>query len=153
MEGSDKGTAYSFLAAKDFIEKDERFLFLCSDEFPFRENIDACLMHPLSILVFKSKTPETGGVVEVDDDDFIINIEEKPEKPKTNLVADGLMALDGSIFRYEPFTNTKGEYYLTSIVAQFIKDQKVKAVCAKKFVGDITTPADLERVEKILAAE
>jgi UDP-N-acetylglucosamine diphosphorylase / glucose-1-phosphate thymidylyltransferase / UDP-N-acetylgalactosamine diphosphorylase / glucosamine-1-phosphate N-acetyltransferase / galactosamine-1-phosphate N-acetyltransferase len=149
-EGSDRGTAYSFLAAKEYFEKDERFLFLNGDELPFKENIDACMEHSLSALVFEAENPHAVGIAEVDDEHFIIEVEEKPENPKSNFGVDGIMVLDSSIFSYKPRANDKGEYYFTSLVSQFVKNKKVKAVLADKFVGDITTPEDILRVEKIL---
>lgn len=149
-EGSDKGTAYSLKAAQKFFEKGERFLFLYGDEMTLKENIEKCLVHPLSILCFESKTPETGGVALLRDDGTIAEIEEKPAMPKTNIVADGIMVLDTSVFDYSPLPNSKGEFYLTSIINQFVKHCLVRAVLSDTFVGDITTPADLRRVEESL---
>ena len=150
-EGSEKGTAYSLKAAEKFLSDDERFLFLYGDELPYRKNIEMCLAHPLSILSFRSATPETGGVALFREDGTITEIEEKPAKPKSNIVADGIMVLDKSIFDYEPLSNSKGEFYLTSMLNQFVKDRSVRAVLSDKFVGDITTPEDLKRIEKLLS--
>lgn len=149
-EGSERGTAYSLKAAENFLGKDERFLFLYGDEFPFAENIKKCLARPLSVLVFESKTPETGGVALLRGDGTIAEIEEKPENPKSNMVADGIMVLNTTVFGYAPLPNKKGEYYLTSMVDQFVRQHPVHAVYAEKFFGDITTPDDLKRIEDLL---
>lgn len=149
-EGSEKGTAYSLKVAEKFLNEGERFLFLYGDELPYRENIQMCLVHPLSVLSFQSATPETGGVVLLREDGTIAEIEEKPAKPQSNIVADGIMVLDKSIFGYTPLPNSKGEFYLTSMLNQFVKDRSVRAVLSDKFIGDITKPEDLGRVEKFL---
>jgi len=149
-EGSDKGTAFSIMAAEKFLDEGERFLFLYGDEFPDAGNIRKCLSHPLSILVFKSETPETGGVALINKDGTITEIEEKPEKPKSNFVADGIMVLNKTIFNYESIPNSKAEFYLTSILDKFVRDNPVKAVLSKNFLGDITTPSDLKRIETLL---
>lgn len=149
-EGSDKGTAYSLKAVEEFLNDGERFLFLYGDEMPLKENIEKCLRHPLGILVFNSATPETGGVALLRKDGTIAEIEEKPKKPKSNIVADGIMILDKSVFGYEPLPNSKGEFYLTSMLTQFVKGRSVRAVISDKFIGDITTPEDLKRVEESL---
>ncbi|MBI1998861.1 MAG: nucleotidyltransferase family protein [Parcubacteria group bacterium] len=149
-EGSEKGTAYSLKAAEKFLNKGERFLFLYGDELPYRENIQMCLAHPLSVLSFKSATPETGGVALVREDGTIAEIEEKPAKPKSNIVADGIMVLNKSVLGYKPIANRKGGFYLTSVLDQFVKDYPVYAALSEKFIGDITTPEDLKRVEKFL---
>jgi len=148
--GSEKGNAYSFLAAKEYFAKGERFIFFYGDEFPFRENVDACLQYPLSILIFETQTPRVGGVVLLDENGFIQEIEEKPSQPKSNIIVGGVMVLDDFVFKYEPFPNVKGEYYFTSILTQFVKDRPVRGIFAKNFIGDITTPKDIERVEGIL---
>ncbi len=150
-DGSEKGTAYSLKAAEKFLSEGERFLFLYGDELPYRENIEMCLAHPLSILSFKSATPETGGVVLLRRDGTITEIEEKPTKPKSNIIADGIMVLDKSVLGYTPLPNSKGEFYLTSMLNQFVKNCPVRAVLSDKFIGDITTPKDLRRVEKFLS--
>ena len=80
-----------------------------------------------------------------------LEIEEKPAKPKSNIVADGIMVLDKSVLGYSPLSNSKGEFYLTSMLNQFVKDRSVRAVLSDKFVGDITTPEDLKRIEKLLS--
>lgn len=147
IAGSDRGTAFSFLAAKESFSENERFLFLYGDEFPNAENIRKCLTHPLSILVFRSSHPETGGVVLCHDDGSIEEITEKPECPRSTLVADGVMVLNQAVFNYKPFTNTKGEFYFTSLLNQFVKEHRTQAVEAVNFLGDITTPEDLTRIE------
>lgn len=149
-EGSNRGTAYSFKAAEKFFEKGERFLFLYGDEFPDARSIRKCLMRHLSVLVFTSANPKTGGVALLREDDTIAEIEEKPENPKSNIVADGVMVLNTAVFNYMPLPNKKGEFYLTSMVDQFVRKHRVNAVHAEKFLGDITTPGDLKRIESML---
>lgn len=149
-EGSDRGTAFSFLAVRDLIEKDERFLFIYGDEFPDAGDIRKCLSHPLSIVVFQSTTPEMGGVVSLDHNNRIREIIEKPENPQSNIVADGVMVLNANIFNYNPFPHKHGEFYFASFLNQFVKDYPVQAVDAENFIGDITTPEDLKRIESLI---
>jgi len=59
--GSDKGTAYSFMAAKKYL-KNERFLFVYGDEMPNPVDLKNCLKRELSILTFKSKNPQANGI-------------------------------------------------------------------------------------------
>ena len=42
-EGSELGTAYSFLSAQAYLNKEKRFLFLYGDECPNAEDIKKCL--------------------------------------------------------------------------------------------------------------
>lgn len=150
-EGSIKGTAYSILAAKNFIKKDERFLFLHGDEFHARDDILNCLAHPLSAIVAKYDQPEKAAVVSLDKEGCIIDVVEKPEHPKSNLIVGGIMVLSADIFSYTPTQHKNGEFYFTSMLAQFVKDHLVKAVLSKNFIGDITTPDDIKNIELMLS--
>lgn len=147
-EGSELGTAYSFLAAKNFVEKEDKFLVLYGDDLVNRENIKACLHEPLAIIVFETHTPQNSGIIEIDENGYIKSIIEKPIKPVSFLAIGGIMILNYHIFDYKPFL-LGNEFYLSSMLSQFVRDFKVKAVFTDKFLGDITRPEDLLRAEKI----
>ena len=146
--GSDKGSAYSFMAAKKYLGN-ERFLFVYCDEIPNPTDIKNCLARDLSILVFKSQNPQANGIAYLRKDGTIKRIVEKPKNPKFDLAVDGVMVLNTDIFNYTPEI-TGGEYYLSTMVGLFVRDHKVFPVNARSFIGDITTPHDLVRVGNIL---
>jgi len=149
--GSDKGSAYSFMAAKKYLGN-ERFLFVYGDEIPNSTDVKNCLARDLSILVFKTQNPQANGIVYLRKGGTIKRIVEKPKKPKSNLAIDGVMVLNTDIFTYEP-TLIKGEYYFSAMVGLFVSDHKVYAVNAENFIGDLTAPSDLVRVGNILKAK
>lgn len=149
VEGSERGTAYSFLAARPLIDK-ERFLALYGDEWVNAKDIEHCLQREFSVLVFNSKNPQINGIAELRFDGSIASIEEKPEKPKSNIAVDGIMVINNDIFKYEPRKNNKEEYYLTSLLDQFVQEHVVWPVMAENFIGDITSTVDIQRIEKIL---
>lgn len=148
VSGSKKGTAYSFLAAQKYI-KDERFLTIYGDDLPHPEDIKNCLAKDLSILVYKPKNPSACGMAHLRKDGTIKRIIEKPKKTKSDIAVSGLMVINTDIFNYQPIP-TRGEYYLSSLVSQFVQDHKVYPVKSKKYIGEITYPHDLVRAEKIL---
>jgi bifunctional UDP-N-acetylglucosamine pyrophosphorylase/glucosamine-1-phosphate N-acetyltransferase len=149
-EGSDKGTAYSFLAAKPFFKNQERFLFLYGDELPNPQDVKNCLKKEFGVVMFRSERPQANGIAALRADGTIEEIIEKLVNPKSNLAADGIMVLNARAFDYQPQANAKGEYYFTSIVNQFVKDFPVWPVETAGFIGDISAPEDLVRVEKLL---
>lgn len=149
-EGSDKGTAYSFLAVKKYL-KNERFLFVYGDEIPDKTDVANCLKKDLSLLTFKSKNSQANGIAYLRKDGSIRRIVEKPRYPKSNLAVDGVMVLNTDIFDYTP-EKIKGEYYFSSLLDSFIRKHKVFPIKAKNFIGDITRPDDLIRAGKIIAA-
>ena len=146
--GSDKGNAYSFMAAEKYL-KNERFLTVYGDEIPDPEDVKNCLAKDLSILVFESQNPRAHGIAYPRKDGTIKRIVEKPKNPTSNLGVDGLMVLNTNIFNYPP-TFTKSEYYFSAMAGSFVHDHKVFFVKARDFVGDLTTPDDLVRVGNIL---
>ena len=149
-EGSKRGTAYSFLAAKEYLVKEDRFLFLYGDECPNSQDVKECLKYQSSILCWKVNDPWNHGVVEFDKNNKIVKITEKPKNPKINIIAGGVMVLTSKIFDYKPVVGVKNEFYFTDMVAQYIKKEKVEAVVSKSAIGGISTPKDIERLEKYL---
>ena len=142
-----KGTAHALLLCRKYL-KNEKFLLLYADDLHGKKGIENCLRHDLSILVSESKNPERFGVVNIDSDNCVLNIEEKPKKPKSNLVSTGVLVLDQRIFKYRPKRHPNGEYYITTVLDKLIRDHKVIAQKAS-FWFPIGYPEDLKRAEKL----
>lgn len=149
-EGSERGTAYSFLSAQPFIGK-ERFLCIYGDELPNTDEVAACLKHHASILCFTTADPWNHGVVTLREDGSIAAIEEKPREPQSDLISDGVMVLNERIFACPPVVGPRGEFYLTDMLNQFVKKEKVMAVIGTRAIGGISTPDDIARVERLLS--
>ena len=142
-----KGTAHALLLCRRYL-KNGKFLLLYGDDLHGKRGIQNCLKYDLAILVSESKNPERFGVVNVGPDNHIINIEEKPEKPKSNLVSTGVLVLDQRIFKYRPKRHPNGEYYITTVIDKLIRDHKVIAQKAS-FWFPIGYPKDLKKAEKL----
>lgn len=151
-EGSDKGTAYSFLSTKSYL-LDERFLFIYGDEFPLPEDVKNCLSHSASILCWEVSDPQNHGIANLRSDGSIDSIEEKPMSPKSNLLSNGIMVLNKKIFNYTPEKAGKDEYFFTDMVNKFVQEEKVMAVTSEQGIGGISTPEDLARVENFLKSK
>ncbi len=150
VTGSNKGSAYSLIAAKKHL-KNQRFLVVQGDEIPHPRDIKNCLAKNFSVLVFESKNPSAHGIGYLSKDGSLAKIIEKPQKPKSNLGVNGVMVLNSDIFNYQPQL-MRGEYYLSTMVGRFVLDHKVYPVEAEGSIGDITAPSDLNRAGKILQA-
>lgn len=149
-DGSEKGTAYSFLAAEPLVES-QRFLFLYGDEFPDPDDIRRALLHEFSVVCWEVADPWNHGVATIRSGGIIEEINEKPKEPKGNVIADGIMVVSKDIFSYPPLQKPGGgEYYFTSMVNQFIQDHAVHSVISEQKIGGISTPADIDRVERFL---
>lgn len=149
-EGSEKGNAYTFLAAKPFVKDNERIMVLYADELPSAENMKKCLAHEYSWLCKETARPKSAGVVRFRKDGTIEEIVEKSDNPPSNIAAIGLMVLSSEVFQYKPVPNANGEYYLSSMMNDFLKNEKVYAVLTKGGCS-LTTPDDIPKVEAFLA--
>ena len=145
-----KGTADALFLCKEALGAG-RFMLLYADDLHSAESIKKCAEKDLSLLVYPTNTPERFGIVETDDEGKIVSIEEKPEKPKSNLAAVGVYVLDDRIFNYAPNLE-KGEYFLTSMIAGMIADYPFYAVETDLWIP-IGYPEDLAKAESYLAKE
>jgi len=150
VNGSELGTAYSFLSAEKYLKSEKSFLFLYGDECPNLEDVQECLSHYTSILCWEVNDPQNHGVVKISSDKKILEIEEKPKNPKTNIIAGGAMVLTSKIFDSQPVKGVKDEYNFTDMLVEYIKKEKVYAVVSDKAIGCISSPEDIIRIEKNL---
>ncbi|HHH14216.1 MAG TPA: spore coat protein [candidate division WWE3 bacterium] len=85
--------------------------------------------------------PSSFGIFETDQYGKVISIEEKPEKPKSNLATTGLALYDKTVFdkidRIKP--GLKGEYYTVQIDEQYLSEGKLKASILEGFWQDMGT--------------
>lgn len=148
-EGSEKGNAYSLLAAREFVSPGERMMVIYGDELPSPEEIQACMRHEYSWLCYEVPEPQKSGIATVDASGRILEVIEKPEHPKSNLAAVGVMVANSKLSDYPPEQNKNGEYYLSSMMSQFCRDHHVVAVKTDMARPQFTTPDDLARLEEI----
>lgn len=144
VEGSDKGTAFSFAAVRPFINNGERFAVVYGDEYITVEEMRECLRYKYSWLCYPVNDSTKVGIAEVDATGKITNVIEKPRNSKSNLAADGLMIVDSDIFDYLPDLHIDGEYYFSTMMNKFVKDHSVVAVYGSVEHGQITAPEDLK---------
>jgi len=150
VNGSTAGNAKSFLAAKDFVKNESRFLLLQGDELPYSKDIKHCLDFPSSSLCFEMSDPWNHGIALLRPDGTIESVVEKPKEPTSNLINDGVMVLTPKIFDCPPEIGAKGEFYFSGMFNQYVKKEKVTAVRAQHGWIGFSSPADIPRVEEIL---
>lgn len=85
--------------------------------------------------------PKSFGVAHLDKNRKLIDIEEKPAKPKTNLASMGLYLFDKDLYtfleRVEPSIN--GEYLMPTVSNYYIKEKEVSYTIFKGFWEDMGT--------------
>ncbi len=127
-----EGLAQAFIIGEDFIGKSPSALILGDNLFHgdhlVPKLLSACKNYSESkIFVYPVKDPERYGVAEFDNNKKVINIEEKPLKPRSRFAVTGLYFYDKTVVqkakRIKP--SERGELEITSINNLYLKDQSL----------------------------
>ena len=121
-----------------------------ADDLHGSTDIARATSYSRSMLTLTTDSPEKFGIVVRHPDGTLAEIIEKPEHPPSNLASTGVMVLDDNIFKFDPFaTETKGEYYLTDVIAEYAKEYPIAVVEQTMWIP-IGYPEDIEKAEYIL---
>ncbi|MDF9866985.1 glucose-1-phosphate thymidylyltransferase [Bacilli bacterium PM5-3] len=133
IQDEPNGLAEAFIIGEDFIGDDEVCLVLGDNFFygqhfvreleEIRNTLDGCTVCGIYV-----KDPTQYGVLSFDGDK-VVEIEEKPEKPKSNYAVPGLYFYDNSVI--EKAKNVKpsarGELEITTLNNMYLKENKMNA--------------------------
>ena len=144
------GTAHALALCRHLLGADERFLFIYADDLHDTAAMSRLLKHPMGVLAKAHPDPSRFGVIEADKQGRVLSMEEKPAKPKSNLVAVGVFVLDSRVFDFEAPRHTSGEYFLHDQVAKMIGSHNIVMEQAD-FWHPVGYPHDVDAAEKILA--
>ena len=133
IQESPKGLADAFIVGSDFIGDDSVCLILGDNVF-FGPGLSEALdkltdfTDGASIFGYYTKNPERFGVLEFDENQKVLSIEEKPQKPKSNWVIPGIYCFDNHVV--EVAKNLKpsprGEIEITEVIAHYHKNDQLK---------------------------
>ena len=150
FQSKKEGTFAALKICESYLEE-ENFLLLYSDDLVSPKSLSRCVeSRNLCVLLAAVDDPKHFGVAVLDPDGTIREIEEKPEKPKSNLVNCGPAVLNKKILEFPPPKHPNGEYYITDAMNLMIK-------AGYKFYGIIADwwlpigyPEDLKKAEEFL---
>ncbi|KKW11618.1 MAG: Nucleotidyl transferase [Parcubacteria group bacterium GW2011_GWA2_49_9] len=144
-----EGTAKALWEAKPFLKG--RFVVLMADDIYGKEDIEKCLQHEQSMLVYRQKRESPGGEVVLNKKGELAEVLEKNSIPIGALVATNVYVLTPAFFQYEPVKKhpDSPEYGLPQTVVEMSQDHPVFVVEATRWLK-ITTPEDLILAEKSL---
>lgn len=137
------GIAESFIIAEDFIGNDNVTLILGDNIFYGTEisgnHIKAkCVFSKNTeqayIFSYNVHDPQRFGVVEVNKQGKIISLEEKPEKPKSNLAVTGIYMYDSSVVKKAKSLkpSKRGELEVTGINNMYLKNNSLELIQFKR---------------------
>jgi bifunctional UDP-N-acetylglucosamine pyrophosphorylase/glucosamine-1-phosphate N-acetyltransferase len=145
------GTGAALLLAQPYVGEG-KFLTLFADDLYAKHDIEKLLQYERGMLLAQAKDPTRFGVVELDAAGRVIDIEEKPQHPKSNLISTGVYLLDEKVFAYEPLVRENGERYLPDMVVALAKEFSVAGVLSSFWI-QIGYPEDIANAEKMLLAQ
>ncbi len=143
------GTGHALHLCKHLIKQGEQFLFILADDLHSAPALKKLVARGLGVLVKEHENPQSFGVLEVDASDQIIGIEEKPQKPKSNLVAVGAYIFDSTFFDYPMPLSGRGEYEYIEPLQTMIKKEAI-VVERTPFWHPIGYPHDIQNAEEVL---
>ena len=150
------GVAQGLCIAKEYVGSDPCVLYLGDNIF--EDNITNHIREfKGGALVFLKETnePERFGVAIINKKEKVSNIEEKPEKPKSNLAVTGIYIYDNSVFKkmtgQKP--SERGEYEITFVNNKYIEEGNLKYILLEKEWFDIGTFDSLLRASNYMKAK
>ena len=132
---SPDGLAQAFLIGEDFIGEDNVALVLGDNIFygtSFSNTLKTAVEKiekegGATVFAYKVKDPQRFGVVEFDETNRAINIEEKPQNPKSDYAVTGLYFYDNNVVNYvkEQKPSARGELEITDLNNKYLKENKL----------------------------
>ena len=133
VQDTPRGLADAFILGADFIGSDSVCLIL-GDNIFYGQNMTGVLQDAIknldgaTVFGYPVKNPKEFGVVEFDENNNVISIEEKPEKPKSNYVVPGLYFYDNQVVEIAKNVkpSARGEIEITSVNNAYLAMGKLK---------------------------
>lgn len=143
------GNADAVRRCLPYLAPGERFLLIYADDLHDKESVARLSKRPLGVLVYEVEDARKFGVMVVDGEDRITDMEEKPENPRSNLAATGVYLLDRELIEFLPKQHSLGEFFVTDQIAEAIKTRAVY-VERESFWHAIGYPQDVIDAEEVL---
>ena len=116
------GTGDAVICAKKYLQ--EKFLVLYGDDFYATEDIKKIASKFPSILVKEVKNPSRFGVI-VAEKNYVKEIVEKPDNPKSRLVNAGCFFIPKTILAEKIQKSQRGEYEIVDYIQKLAKKTKL----------------------------
>lgn len=142
IQNEPSGIADGLYIAKEYIGNDNCVLYLGDNiiEEDISEHISN-FKGGATVFVKEVKDAQRFGIATIDGDGNILEIEEKPQDPKSNKAIVGIYIYDNTVFQKmigQP-KSERGEYEITYINNKYIQEGKLKSILLRKEWFDIGT--------------
>ena len=154
-----KGIAEAFLIGEEFIGDDNVCLILGDNIFygsTLEEKVEeaARLKEGGVVFGYPVEDPRDFGVVELDENNNVISLEEKPKEPKSNLAVPGLYFYDNSVIEIAKKieASPRGELEITAVNNEYLKRKELKVITLGRGIAwlDTGTPRGLSQASEFV---
>ncbi len=138
QQDTPRGLADAFVVGRDFCADEPVALVLGDNVFHGHglagllaaESARLAAEGGCTLFGYRVTDPERYGVAELDPDGRLVGIEEKPEKPKSNLAVTGIYFYDGKVSEYaaELTPSRRGEIEITDLNARYLAQGRARLV-------------------------
>ena len=131
IQPSPDGIAQALIIAENFLTNHPSALMLADNIFYGdgleSKLVESSLRESSTVFSYEVHDPERFGICEIDDNNRVISLEEKPEKPKSNLAVTGLYFYDSDAPQVakniEP--SDRGELEITDVNIEYMKSNNL----------------------------
>lgn len=124
------GIAQGLFIAQDFVGSEDVVLHLGDNiiEDDLNKHLES-FRGGAKVFLKRVRDPERFGVATVNADNRVVEIVEKPEKPKSDLAVVGLYIYDNSVFEKmkDQERSERGEYEITWVNNRYLREGKLEA--------------------------
>ena len=132
IQESPDGLAQAFIIGEEFLE-DHLSALVLGDNIFYGHDLEKLLIsasartNTASIFAYHVKDPERYGVAEIDKNNKVISLEEKPKQPKSNFAVTGLYFYDKRVVSYakDLKPSKRGELEITDLNKMYLQDDSL----------------------------
>ena len=158
IQNEQKGISHALMCAEKYILPGDTVFFILGDNFFENNPAKNIKMEDLAknkgahIFSYRVENPQEFGVAELDSENNVISIEEKPINPKSKQAVVGIYIYDDSVMdKIKTLKPSKrGEYEVTDLNNLYIQDGKCKNVTIEGWWIDAGTPDRIIDLEEKL---
>ncbi|MBQ3416804.1 MAG: glucose-1-phosphate thymidylyltransferase RfbA [Ruminococcus sp.] len=161
VQDTPRGLADAFILGEEFIGDDSVCLIL-GDNIFYGQNMTAVLNEAMdkldgaTVFGYPVKHPKAFGVVEFDENQNVISIEEKPQKPKSSFAVPGLYFYDNDVVEIAKNVkpSARGEIEITAVNNAYLERKKLKVCLLGRGIAwlDTGTPQGLLKAAEFVEA-